>query len=215
MSRSSFERRLRDELHAARPPRAAEAERRAWHVVEAAHSERLVTRRRRIGPAVAVLLAATALLLALVLTPAGAKVSDLIGEVVSPAPEVTRSALASLPAEGRLLVVAESGPWIVEDDGARRRLGGFDDASWSPGGQFVVAAKGRRLTTLEPDGDERWTRVARARVATPRWSPDGFRIAYRSGRDLYVAIGDNSGNWLLDREVAPIAPAWRPGPWAG
>jgi WD40-like Beta Propeller Repeat len=211
MKRSSFERRLRHELHAARPPRAAEAERRAWRVVEAAHSERPVARRRRRGPVVAVALAATALLLALVLTPAGAKVGDLIGEVVSPAPEVTRSALASLPAEGRLLVVAESGPWIVEDDGARRRLGGFDDASWSPGGLFVVAAKGRRLTTLEPDGDERWSRVAPARVATPRWSPDGFRIAYRSGRDLYVAIGDNSDNWLLDRGVAPTAPAWRPG----
>jgi hypothetical protein len=209
--RSSFEGRLRDKLHSTRPPRAAEAERRAWHMVEAVHSERLAPRRRRRGPRVVVALATAALLLALVLTPAGAKVGDWIGEVVSPAPEVTRSALASLPAEGRLLVVAESGPWIVADDGARRRLGSFGDASWSPGGLYVIAAEGRRLTALEPDGDERWTRVAPARVAAPRWSPDGFRVAYRSGRDLYIAIADNSDNWLLDRAVGSTPPAWRPG----
>jgi hypothetical protein len=209
--RSEVERRLRDELRVARPPRAAEAERRAWHVVAAAHAERSVAPRRRIGPRVAAALAAAALLLGLVLTPAGAKVGDWIGEVVSPAPEVTRSALASLPAEGRLLVLAESGPWVVGDDGARRRLGAFDAASWSPGGLFVIAADGRRLTALEPDGQERWTRVAPARVATPRWSPDGFRIAYRSGRDLYVAVGDNSGSWLLQRGVRATPPAWRPG----
>jgi hypothetical protein len=171
VKRSSFERRLRDELHAARPPRAGEAEQRAWHVVATAHSERPVLRRRRHGLSLAFALAAVGLLLALVLTPAGAKVGDWIGEMVSPAPEATRSALASLPAPGRLLVVAEGGPWIVGDDGARRRLGAFREAGWSPGGLFVVAAKGRRLTTLEPDGDERWTRVAPARVATPRWSP--------------------------------------------
>ncbi len=40
MRRSGIKGRLRDELHAARPPRAAEAERRAWEVVRAAHAER-------------------------------------------------------------------------------------------------------------------------------------------------------------------------------
>jgi WD40-like Beta Propeller Repeat len=211
MKRSSFERRLRHKLHSARPPRAAEAERRAWHVVNAAHSERTVPRRQRRGPRVAVVVVAAALLLALVLTPAGAKVSDWVGEVVSPAPEATRSALAPLPADGRLLVVAEGGPWIVQDDGARRRLGAFGDAGWSPGGLFVVAAKGRRLVALEPDGDERWSRVAAERVATPRWSPDGYRIAYRSGSDLHLAVADNTETWMLDRAVRPTPPAWRPG----
>lgn len=211
MRRTELERRLRDELHAARPPRAADAERRAWHVVAADHAARPTTRRGRRGPRIAVALSAAVLLLALLLTPAGAKVGDWIGDVVTPAPEATRSALASLPARGRLLVVAESGPWVVSGDGARRRLGAFRDAAWSPGGLFVVAAKGRRLTALEPDGEERWTRVAPARVAAPRWSPDGFRIAYRSGRDLYVAVGDNSQSWLLRRGVSPAAPAWRPG----
>jgi hypothetical protein len=211
VKRSSFERRLRDELQAARPPRAADAERRAWHVVEAAHAGRGATSRPRRGPKVAVALTAVAVLAALALTPAGAKVGDWIGDVVSPPPETTRTALAALPADGRLLVLAESGPWIVGDDGTRRRLGAFRDASWSPGGLFVIAARGRRLTAVEPDGDERWTRVAPARVATPRWSPDGFRIAYRSGRDLYVAVADNSEGWLLDRGVRRAAPAWRPG----
>jgi hypothetical protein len=208
--RSSLERRLRDELDAARPPRAADAERRAWHVVEAAHAERGHPSRPGRIPRVAAALAAAAVLAALLLTPAGAKVGGWIGEVVSPPPQTTRSELARLPADGRLLVVADSGPWVVGDDGARRRLGAFGDASWSPGGLFVVAARGRRLTTLEPDGDERWTRVAPARVATPRWSPDGFRIAYRSGHDLYVAVGDNSANWLLDRAVRATPPTWRP-----
>jgi len=211
VKRSSFERRLRDDLHAARPPRAADAERRAWQVVEAAHAEQGATMRPRRAPKVAVALAAAAALAVVALTPAGAKVGDWIGDVVRPPPEATRTALAALPADGRLLVVAESGPWIVGDDGTRRRLGAFDDASWSPGGLFVVAARGRRLSALEPDGDERWTRVAPARVATPRWSPDGFRIAYRSGRDLYVAVADNSDGWRLARAVRPAAPAWRPG----
>jgi hypothetical protein len=212
VKRSSFERRLRDELDAARPPRAADAERRAWHVVEAAHAGRGATSRPRRGPKVAVALAAAvAVLAALALTPAGAKVGDWIGDVVSPPPEATRTALAALPADGRLLVVAESGPWIVGDDGTRRRLGAFRDASWSPGGLFVIGALGRRLTALEPDGDERWTRIAPARVATPRWSPDGFRIAYRSGRDLYVASANNTDAWLLDRAVHPTPPAWRVG----
>ncbi len=211
MRRTELERRLRDELHAARPPRAADAERRAWHLVAADHAARPATSRRRRGPRIAVALASAALLLGLLLTPAGAKVGDWIGDVVTPAPEATRSALASLPAKGRLLVVAESGPWVVGDDGARRRLGAFGDAAWSPGGLFVIAAEGRRLTALEPDGEERWTRVAPARVATPRWSPDGFRIAYRSGRDLYVAVGDNSESWLLRRGVSAAAPAWQPG----
>jgi dipeptidyl aminopeptidase/acylaminoacyl peptidase len=207
--RSSFERRLRDELRSARPSRAAEAERRAWHLVKAAHSQGSVPRRRRRGARVAAAIVAAALLVAAALTPAGAKVGDWIDEVVSPAPEATRSALASLPADGRLLVVAEGGPWIVDDDGARRRLGAFADAGWSPGGLFLAAAKGRRLVALEPDGDERWTRVAPGRVATPRWSPDGYRIAYRSGRDLYIAVADNADAWLLDRAVRPTPPAWR------
>ena len=210
MRRSGFKRRLRDDLHAARPPGAAEAERRAWEVVREAHSEREAVRRRAGPRRLAVAALAAALAAVLVLSPAGAKVGDWIGEVVDPSPDATPSTLGSLPADGRLLVVGPAGPWVVHDDGARRRLGDFRDATWSPGGLFVAAARGRELVALEPDGDERWARPAPGPVSTPRWSPDGFRIAYRSGEDLWVAAGDNSSAGRLARGVGPAAPAWRP-----
>ena len=210
MRRSGFKRRLRDDLHAVSPPRAAEAERRAWEVVREAHSEREAVRRRAGPRRLAVAALAAALAAVLVLSPAGAEVGDWIGEVVDPSPDATPSTLGSLPADGRLLVVGPAGPWVVHDDGARRRLGDFRDATWSPGGLFVAAARGRELVALEPDGDERWARPAPGRVSTPRWSPDGFRIAYRSGEDLWVAAGDNSSAGRLARGVGPAAPAWRP-----
>jgi hypothetical protein len=207
---SGFKRRLRDDLHAARPPRAAEAERRAWEVVRSAHAERDAVPRPARARRLAVAAVAAALAAVLALSPAGAKVGDWIGDVVDPAPDATPSTLGSLPADGRLLVVGPGGPWVVHDDGARRRLGDFSDATWSPGGLFVAAARGRELVALEPDGDERWARPAPGRVSTPRWSPDGFRIAYRSGSDLWVAAGDNSSAGRLARGIGPAAPAWRP-----
>ncbi len=211
MRRRGLDRRLRDGLHAARPPHASEAERRAWHVVRAAHAERApVERRRRPGLRLALAAAAAAALAAIALTPAGAKVGDWIGEVVDPGPEPARSTLGPLPTEGRLLVVGDRGVWVVQQDGRKRQLPGYRDATWSPGGLFVAATRGRELVALETDGDERWTLPAPRRVAAPRWSPDGFRIAYRSGRELWVTIADNSKRWLLARGVAATPPAWRP-----
>jgi dipeptidyl aminopeptidase/acylaminoacyl peptidase len=208
--RTGFERKLRDELHAARPPRAEEAERRAWHVVRAAHASRSPVRSRRLGRRLAMAAAAAAAVAALALTPAGAEVGDWIGDVVDPSPEPARSTLDSLPTEGRLLVVAESGPFVVRDDGAKDHMPGFRDATWSPGGLHLAAARGDELVALEPDGDERWSRPTPGRVSLPRWSPDGFRIAYLSGRDLYVSIGDNSDRWLIARTVARTPVAWKP-----
>ena len=43
-------------------------------------------------------------------------------------------ALFSLPAPGRLLVTADSGAWVVEQDGSKRLLGAYREASWSPFG---------------------------------------------------------------------------------
>jgi hypothetical protein len=205
--RSAFERRLRRELHGAPPPRAADAERRAWHVVRAAHAARSPIRSRRQGGRLAVALAAAVTAAALALTPAGAKVGDWIDDVVSPAPSLT-----SLPAAGRLLVVADGSAWLVHDDGARRQLGRFSDASWSPGGLHVVAARGNELVALDPEGEENWARPADGRVTVPRWSPDGYRIAYRSGSDLHVVTGDNALDRLLAHDVGRTAPAWKPLP---
>jgi hypothetical protein len=205
-----FERRLRRELHAARPPRAADAERRAWHVVRAAHAARAPARSRHPGRQLLVAIAAAVVLAALALSPAGAKVGDWIGDVVDPAPEATQDSLAALPARGRLLVVADGGAWIVRDDGRRRQLGRFADATWSPHGLHVAGARGRELIALDPEGVEHWTLVADGRVSVPRWSPDGYRVAYRSGSELWVTTGDNTDRWRLARRSAPTPPAWKP-----
>lgn len=209
--RSAFEGRLRHELHAARPPRADAAERRAWHVVRAAHAGRGPVPARRRGARLALAAAAAIVAAGLALTPAGAKMGDWIDDVVSPAPEATRSSLSSLPATGRLLVVADGGAWVVRDDGARRRLGAFADATWSPGGLFVAAARGHELVAVDPQGgNERWSRPAAGPVSVPRWSPDGYRVAYRSGDELRVAVADNSDDWLLASATSATPPAWKP-----
>jgi hypothetical protein len=204
-----FERHLRRELHAARPPRAADAERRAWHVVRAAHAARPPARSRHRGRQLLVAFAAAVVLAALALSPAGAKVGDWIGDVVDPAPEATQGSLTALPAPGRLLVVADGGAWIVRD-GGRRQLGPFADATWSPGGLHVAGARGHELVAVDPEGVEHWTLVAGGRVSVPRWSPDGYRIAYRSGSELWVTPGDNTDRWRLARQSAPTPPAWKP-----
>jgi hypothetical protein len=211
--RSAFERRLRRELHGARPPRADAAERRAWHVVRAAHAARAPVRAPHRLARLAAAVAAAVVAAALALTPAGAKMGDWIDDVVNPAPEATRSSLSSLPVSGRLLVVADSGAWVVHDDGRRRRLGGFSDVTWSPAGRFVAGARGHELVAVDPTlGHERWTRPASGRVSVPRWSPDGYRVAYRSGSDLRVSTGDNTDDWLLSHDTASTPPAWRPLP---
>jgi hypothetical protein len=158
-----------------------------------------------------VLLAAAVGVVALaVLSPPGRAVLDSLREAIGV--EHAEPALFSLPAPGRLVAAGPGGAWVVSDDGSKRRLGGYAQASWSPFGRYVVAARGDELAALEPDGDVRWT-LARPRVAFPRWggSETDTRIAYLSGPRLHVVAGDGTGDadpGLPD--AAPVAPAWQP-----
>jgi hypothetical protein len=199
---------LKRRLREVELPDEAGAEERAWEVIRQAHAERTpsppVHRYRRLALVGAAGIAA----LAIGLSPAGAKVGDLVREVVEIGEEDARPALRSLPAAGELLVETESGPWIVRQDGSKRLLGDYEQATWSPRGLFVAAAAGRELVALEPDGDVRWTITAPGPVTNPAWAPSGFRIAYLSGDDLRVVAGDGTGDRLVARDVAPVAPVW-------
>jgi hypothetical protein len=187
------------------------AEERGWRVVHSAFAERRAPARRSRARRGLIAVAAALAVTAAALTPAGAEVADWIGDTVDRGREDARPALVSLPAPGRLLVTSQQGPWIVEQDGSRRLLGAFDDASWSPGGRFVIAAGGQELVALDPRGRPRWSLARPARVWRARWSPDGFRIAYLSGRNLRVVAGDGTGDASLATGVGIAPPAWRPG----
>jgi hypothetical protein len=190
-------------------PGELEAAERSWAVVAAAYQARerkpWLERHSRavIGVAVAAALAVAAV------TPPGRAFVERVREVAGVSP--SEPALVRLPAPGRLLVESARGPWVVRQDGSKRRLGDYDEASWSPQGLFVVATAGRRLVALEPDGDIRWTVTRPRRLADPRWAPSGFRIAYREDDTLRVVAGDGTNGHTLVQRVAPIATAWRPG----
>jgi dipeptidyl aminopeptidase/acylaminoacyl peptidase len=207
------ERRLRQALLTTAPPDELGAQRRGWRVVRTAFTERVPTpwpvRHRRPLAAVAVAVA----VLAAALSPPGRAVIRGVREAVGTEKVVgvprARPALFSLPTAGRVLVSAPSGVWIVAADGARRKLGAYDEATWSPRGLFVGASKRHQLSALTPKGVVRWT-LSRPRVHHPRWSPSGFRVAYLSGGNLRVMAGDGTGDQRLDSASA-VAPTWRPG----
>jgi hypothetical protein len=127
--------------------------------------------------------------------------------------EESAPALFSLPAPGRLLVTADSGAWVVEEDGSKRRLGSYREASWSPFGRFVVASRRHELVTVTPEGEVRWS-LARPDVRFPRWggTRTDTRIAYLSNGQLRVVGGDGKGDKLVDLDPAVAAPVWRRGP---
>jgi len=203
---------LRRALLAIPPPDELGAMRRSWQLARAAFDEREPTpwpkRHTRGLVAAAVAIAA----LAAAVSPPGraviADVREALGtEKVITAPQ-PRAAPFSLPAEGRVLVTAPTGVWIVQANGSKRRLGDFDEASWSSGG-LAVASTRSRLAAFNPRGGARWT-LARPRVHDARWSPDGSRIAYLSGSNLRVVAADKTGDRRIDG-AADVAPAWRPG----
>jgi WD40 repeat protein len=205
------ERRLRRELRDAPLPDEAGARDRGWRVVRAAFVER-----ERIHPATRrpakLLLAAAgvAAVLAIVLSPAGAKVAAVFRDVTGIGKENARPALSSLPTAGRVLVSSGDGVWVVSEDGSKRLLGDYRDATWSPHGLFVAATSHHQLAAIEPGaGTVRWT-LARPTVGDPAWAPSGFRIAYRSDGDLRLVAGDGSPDRLLAKGAAGVTPAWRP-----
>jgi len=187
-----------------RAPEEDQAAERTWAVVEAAFAERVQAPRRRrrlVRPALA--LAVVAALGAVALTPPGRAVVTSVRRAIGIVP--VQRALFSLPARGNVL----AGAWVVHADGSTRRLGDYREASWSPFGRFVVAARADGLAALEPNGEVRWT-LARPDVRFPRWGGGltDTRIAYLSGSTLRIVAGDGTG----DRAIGPaaaVAPAWR------
>ncbi|HEX3454573.1 MAG TPA: hypothetical protein VHS03_08105 [Gaiellaceae bacterium] len=190
------------------------AEERAHRVAMAAYgSHRPVPRRRSYWkPAVAiVVVAAVAGVLA---TPPGRSVISSIREAVGV--KKAQRELFSLPAPGRLLVNSSSGPWVVQQDGSKRLLGKYTEASWSPFGRFVVAVRSRyELVTMEPNGKVHWTSAAPA-VHLPSWggTRTNTRIAYLSTPAWSVrgiaGDGTNGQNLTSCNAVAPVQPAWQP-----
>jgi hypothetical protein len=195
-------------LEAPIPPGAEE---RAHRVVMAAFAERRPApgRRSYLRPAIAV--AAVAVVAGVLASPPGRSVIRSIREAVGV--ENAQHELFSLPAPGRLLVNSPRGAWVVEQDGSKRRLGPYREASWSPFGRFVVARRGNELVTMEPDGKVHWT-LARPGLRLPAWGGkhDDTRIAYSTRGNLHVVAGDGTGDHTRCADaVAPVTPAWRPG----
>lgn len=197
---------LHDRLDAV--PLEAGAEERAWRLVRAAHAERVPARRGVRPRRLALAVAALALVAAALVAPGIAVLGSLRHAIAPTTPAPT----PGLPAPGRLLVEAPSGAWIVERDGAKRRLGAYRDPAWSPHGLFVAAVGGGQLVALDPRGNVRWALPHAKAIATPAWSSDGYRIAYRVGRTLHLVAGDGTGDRAIALRVAPVRPAWRPGP---
>ncbi len=193
-------------------PAPPEVEERTWHVVRGAFADRTPNPHpRRARPSAAVALVAVAVALAVTtaaLSASGSGVISSIRRTIGVQHAATE--LVRLPAKGRLLVNASTGPWIVGADGTKRHLGGAAaaQASWSSHGLYeVVVLHRRQLAAIDGKGAIRWS-LSRGVIRDPRWSLDGYRIAYLSSSSLRVVAGDGSGDHRLARNVAPVAPAW-------
>jgi dipeptidyl aminopeptidase/acylaminoacyl peptidase len=204
------ERRLSQLLRDAPLPEEREAQERGWRVVHAAFEARHPVPTRPRLNRLAIALAVGVLIAAVALTPAGAKVADLVHDVVHRGEENAKPALTSLPAEGRLLVTSPKGPWTVGQDGSKRLLGAYEDAAWSTHGLFVAVTRGRTLTAVDPVGTVRWSLAARRPVSRPAWSTSAIRVAYLSGSSLRIVDGDGTHDRLFAKHVAEVTPAWRP-----
>ena len=202
---------LRRALERIEVPEEHEARVRAWEVVRAAYAEREpVPRTRRLWRP-ALVAAVVVAVVAGALSPPGRALIDSVREAIGV--EESAPALFRLPDGGRALVTSSRGVWVVRPDGSRRLLGRYREASWSPFGRFVVAARANELAALDPrTGELRWS-LARPGVRHPRWggTRTDTRIAYLAGPSLRVVAGDGTSDRRLARRVADVAPAWRPG----
>ena len=189
-------------------PGEHEAGERSWEVVSAAFEARAPHVPKRDWRPLLIVAAAVAVVAA-ALSPPGLAVWSSLRDAVT-----REDHLVSLPARGRVLVNAQAGVWVVQRNGSKRFLDGYSDASWSPHGLYLAAARANELVALEPNGKVHWKLARPELVGGPRWSYEGFRIAYFSGHSLRVVNGDGTD----DRLVTPSAGgsqlpvlAWRPG----
>lgn len=122
--------------------------------------------------------------------------------------------------------------YVMNADGSgRTHLGTGIEPDWSPDGESIVYARGRKTGNCEyvpagvdnPDPCDVWVMDAdgsnQRRLAagfSPDWSPDGRRIAYAGGDDndpeIRVMNADGSGDvQLTDRDDAIAGrPDWSP-----
>jgi hypothetical protein len=187
------------------------AEERAHEVAMAAFASHRPAPRRRSYWRPAVAIAVVAAVAGVLASPPGRSVIHAIREAVGV--KKAQRELFSLPAPGRLLVQSARGPWVIEEDGSKRLLGPYQEASWSPFGRFVAARRGNELVTMEPDGNVHWT-LARTGLRLPAWGgqQDNTRVAYLSRGNLRVVAGDSPGDAARCADsVAAVAPVWRPG----
>ncbi len=194
-------------------PGEHDARERAWATVQAAFAVRQPVERktRLLRPALA--LAVGLAVVAAVVSPPGRAVLDEIRDVVG---TEARAPLFRLPSAGKLLVVSQEngGVWVVNEDGARRRLGDYEDATWSPFGRYVLVTRRSLLRALTPEGEERWS-IGGRNLSQATWSgtETDTRIAYISdaaGGGARVVAGDGTGDRLLVPGAdGPLA--WRPG----
>jgi hypothetical protein len=196
-------------------PEEVAARERARQTLVAAHAQAAPRRRSRSVRLVWVAALAAAITVGVSQRDSGLahEVSDWMRAVVKqPTPTATPVSGLELPAAGRLLVSEDSGLWVVERSGKRKRLGSWQDATWSPRGLYVAAASGRTLAAVDPDNRTvRWQLRRPERVSLPRWSPqEGFYVAYRSGRSLRIVYGNGERDVKAGDRMANVAPAWRP-----
>jgi len=201
---------VKRELESVTIPGEHDARNRAWSVVSAALAERKPVSRPSHWPRVAAVAIAASAIVAATLSSPGRAVLDEIREVVGV--ERAQPALFSLPAPGRLLVTSDAGVWVVSEDGSRRLLGDYREATWSPFGRFVAVTRQNELAALEPDGDVRWT-LPRPAVRSPSWAgtESDTRVAYMDRTGVRVVAGDGTGDRLLLLGIDGLV-AWRPGP---